>query len=68
MRGEDEKQSAMFSYVTLERRVPQDHPLRAIRGMVDRALERMDADLDKLYAGGWAAGQLLRSGCCGRCW
>jgi transposase len=51
MRGEDEKQSAMFSYVTLERRVPQDHPLRAIRGMVDRALERMDADLDKLYAG-----------------
>jgi len=41
----------MFSYVTLERRVPEDHPLRAIRGMVDRALERMDADLDKLYAG-----------------
>jgi transposase len=51
MRGEDEKQGAMFSYVTLERRVPEDHPLRAIRGMVDRALERMDADLDKLYAG-----------------
>jgi transposase len=50
MRGEDEKQSAMFSYVTLERRVPQDHPLRAIRGMADRALERMDGDLDKLYA------------------
>src|SRR5208337_1979545 len=45
MRGEDEKQSAMFSYV------PQDHPWRAIRGMVDRALERIDADLDKLYAG-----------------
>lgn len=51
MRGEDEKQGAMSSYVTLERRVPQDHPLRAIRGMADRALERMDADLDKLYAG-----------------
>jgi transposase len=50
MRGEDEKQSAMFSYVTLERRVPQDHPLRAIRGMADRALERMDGDVDKLYA------------------
>jgi transposase len=50
MRGEDEKQSAMFSYVTLERRVPPDHPLRAIRGMADRALERMDGDLDKLYA------------------
>ena len=50
MRGEDEKQSAMFSYVTLERRVPPDHPLRAIRGMADRALERMDGDRDKLYA------------------
>jgi len=51
MRGPDEKQSAMFSYVMLERRVPQDHPLRAIRGMVDRALERMDGELEKLYAG-----------------
>lgn len=51
MRGEDEKQGAMFSYVTLERRVPQDHPLRAIRGMADRALARIDADLDKVYAG-----------------
>ncbi len=50
MRGEDEKQSAMFSYVTLEQRVPADHPLRGIRVMVDRALERMGGELDKLYA------------------
>jgi transposase len=40
----------MFSYVTLEQRVPQDHPARAIRAMVDRALQRMDAELSKLYA------------------
>ena len=50
MRGEDEKQSAMFSYVTLERRIPWDHPLRIIRGMTDRALERMSAKLDELYS------------------
>jgi transposase len=40
----------MFSYVTLEQRVPQDHPARAIRGLVDRALQRMDGELSKLYS------------------
>jgi transposase len=50
MRGEDEKQSAMFSYVTLEQRIPSDHPLRIIRGMTDRALERMDSKFDALYS------------------
>jgi transposase len=50
MRGDDEQQSGMFSYVTLEQRVAGDHPARAIRGMVDRALKRMDVELSKLYA------------------
>src|SRR5580658_935831 len=50
MRGEDEKQSAMFSYVSLERRIPTDHPLRSIRAMTDRALERMSGKLDDLYS------------------
>lgn len=50
MRGDSVEQSGMFSYVTLEQRVPEDHPARAIRAMVDRALQRMDAELDKLYA------------------
>jgi len=50
MRGDEQQQSGMFSYVTLEQRVPEDHPARAIRGMVDRALRRMDGELDKLYA------------------
>ena len=50
MRGEDEKQSAMFSYVTLEQRIPRDHPLRSIRWMTDRALERMSVQFDELYS------------------
>jgi transposase len=50
MRGEDGKQAAIFSYITLERRVPVEHPLRGIRRMTDRALERMSGDLDRLYA------------------
>src|SRR6202451_222328 len=39
MRGVDHQQSGMFSYISAERRVPKDHPLRAIRVMVDAALE-----------------------------
>lgn len=50
MRGEDQKQTAMYSYVTLERRIRADHPLRAIRAMVDAALQGMDAEFDELYA------------------
>ncbi len=50
MRGDDEKQAAMYSYVTLAQRIPADHPARQIRAMVDRALERMDAELEQLYS------------------
>jgi len=46
MRGDDAQQTAMFSYVTLERRVPADHPLRAIRPLTDLALERIRGKLD----------------------
>jgi transposase len=50
MRGNDQKQAAMFSYLTLAQRIPMDHPARQIRALVDRALERMDAEFDKLYS------------------
>src|SRR6202451_1326578 len=50
MRGEDEKQSAMFSYVTLEQRIAKDHPLRSIRLMTDQALQRMSGKFDELYS------------------
>ena len=50
MRGADYQQSGMFSYISAERRVPEDHPLRAIRAMVDVALRNMGAQFDAMYA------------------
>jgi transposase len=50
MRGDDKQQAAMFSYVTMEQRIPANHPMRRIRSMADRALETMDAVFDGLYS------------------
>jgi transposase len=49
MRGADEQPGAMFSYVSLEQRVPIDHPLRAVRRITDRALERLSPQFGALY-------------------
>ena len=40
----------MFSYLTLEQRVPADHPLREIRALTDGVLQSLDSEFDKLYA------------------
>ena len=49
MRGADARTGAMFSYVSLEERVPADHPLRAVRRITDRALERLSPHFGTLY-------------------
>jgi transposase len=49
MRGNDEQNGWMFSYVSPEERVPADHPLRSIRRITDRALERLSTHFDALY-------------------
>jgi hypothetical protein len=49
MRGADDHAGLMFSYVSLEARVPADHPLRAIRRITDRALERLSPRFGTLY-------------------
>ena len=50
MRGHDEQQESMFSYISPEKRVPSDHPLRRLRGMVDAALEEMSPQFAELYS------------------
>jgi transposase len=50
MRGDDQRSEGFFSYVPLERRIPTDHPLRAIRTLTDEALAGLSRDFNKLYA------------------
>jgi transposase len=50
MRGDEPGQKGMWSYVPLEARIPQDHPLRPIRQMVDRALADMSPEFDRIYS------------------
>ena len=50
MRGADEQQSQIFSYLSPEARVRKDHPLRAVRVMVDEALAQLSGRFDAMYA------------------
>lgn len=50
MRGKDDQQGSIFSYVSAEERIPADHPLRAVRRLVDEVLRAMSKDFDALYA------------------
>jgi transposase len=50
MRGNEQAQEAMFSYVSPAQRVPQDHPLRPIRRMVDEALKELSPKFERMYS------------------
>jgi transposase len=50
MRGGDQQQSHMFSYLSPEARVRKDHALRAIRAMMDEALSQLSRQFDSMYA------------------
>jgi len=49
MRGNDQHQTDLYSYGTLEERVSANHPLRRIRGLADAALARLNARFDDIY-------------------
>src|SRR5713226_7331744 len=49
MRGDDNQQEG-FGYISPEKRVPPDHPLRPIRKMVDEILREMSPKFQKLYS------------------
>ena len=78
MRGNEQIQEAMFSYVSPAQRVPQDHPLRPIRKMVDEALKELSPKFERMYSDTYGASlvrtepargvhQFRRNSCCGRC-
>ena len=50
MRGTQNFQGAMFSYISLEERVPARHPLRKLRSLVDALLASMSAEFEAVYA------------------
>src|ERR1700740_1355772 len=52
MRGADVDQGGLFSYVSMEKRVPATHPLRRVRALLDEALDSMSRDFDRVYAEG----------------
>ncbi len=50
MRGADEPQTTLFSYVSIEDRIPADHPLRTIHALVNPMLTALSPRFDALYA------------------
>jgi transposase len=55
MRGSDVQQSGLFSYVSVEDRVTANHPLRAVRTLLNEVLESMSRDFERVYADGGRA-------------
>jgi transposase len=50
MRGDDQQQNHIFSYLSPEARVRKDHPLRIIRAMMDEVLSQLSRRFDRMYA------------------
>ena len=50
MRGDRREEDQLFSYIPLEDRVPENHPLRVIRQFVDPILAELSPRFDAIYA------------------
>jgi transposase len=50
LRSKDTKQQVFFSYKSIEDRIPKDHPIRALKKLVDEPLEKLSDDFDRLYS------------------
>jgi hypothetical protein len=50
MRGDDDQHEGMFSYISPEKRVPTDHPLRLLRKILVEILKEMSPKFQKLYS------------------
>jgi hypothetical protein len=56
MRGQQERSGSLFSYVSIEERIPLNHPLRRIRKLADQALDRLNPRADSMTVTGGLAG------------
>lgn len=66
MRGHRESSGSLFSYVSIEERIPASHPLRRIRKLADQALDQLNPTFCALYAAegarvSWAMASLQRA-------
>ncbi len=50
MRGNDQQQGHVFSYISPEQRVRKDHPLRPIHTMVDKVLQELSPQFNRMYS------------------
>ena len=50
MRTRDHKQQKMFFYISAEKRIPNDHPLRPVKVMVEECLKSLDERFSKMYS------------------
>ena len=50
MRGDKEQQALVMVYITPDQKVPQDHPIRAIKPVVDRALLKLSPVFNRMYS------------------
>ena len=51
MRGSDAMTGSMFSYVDIEARIPESHPIRMIRSIVNEVLAGLDGEFTAMYSG-----------------
>ncbi len=51
MRGQQERSSSLFSYVSIEERIPTSHPLRRIRRLADQALDQLEIGCSRIGFG-----------------
>ena len=50
MRGDETEQAAVMLFITPDQKVPRDHPIRAIKAIVDRALTSLSPVFNQMYS------------------
>ena len=50
MRGESNRQQALFSYVSIEERIPAEHPIRRVKLLCDQVLRKLSEMFEGMYS------------------